>query len=81
MEHAIRTSGTNTRHPHLLDDLNHEAQLRILLLEREAVAFDGGEETALGCEAQLVERHELVRLVDPSLQCSVRVSSSARRSW
>ena len=52
--------------PHVVGDLDDEAELGHLVVVGELIALDGGRESALRRQAQLIERHIARRLVDPS---------------
>src|SRR5580704_8987384 len=54
--------------PDLLGGLDDEAELGHLLVVGQRVAFERGGEPALAGQADLVQRNELGRLVDPPLQ-------------
>ena len=54
--------------PDLARRLDDQAQLRLLLAEREVVAVHGRREAALRREAELVDVGELARLLDAALE-------------
>src|SRR5678815_3061262 len=58
--------------PDLVGDLDDEAQLGALRLDRDVVAVHRAREAALGRQAQLLDRHVLRRLVDAALQVVLR---------
>src|SRR5262249_10847389 len=54
--------------PDLLGRLDHQAQLRPLVLVGQLVALDGRREAALRRQAELVDVHVLRRLLDAPLE-------------
>ena len=66
-EHGRWVAASAAVSPSLVGDLDHEAQLRGLLLDREGVALLRGCEAALGREAELVEIDVLRGLLDAPL--------------
>src|SRR5436305_10743360 len=54
--------------PDFLGDVDDQFELGDFLLVAQHVALDGGGEAALRRQAELVERHELGRLLDPALE-------------
>ena len=65
--------------PHFVGDLDHEAQLGGLLLDREGVALLGGREAALRRQAELVDVDVLRGLLDAPLDR--RPCSRAPGAW
>src|SRR5262245_12378006 len=63
--------------PHLVGHLHDPPQLRPLLLLGEDIAFLGRGEAALRREAELVERDELRRLLDATLELVFRLEAAA----
>src|SRR6266542_708788 len=54
--------------PDLPGGLDDQAELRDLLLVGHEVALDRGGEAALRRQAELLQRHEVARLLDPPLE-------------
>src|SRR4051812_48621832 len=63
--------------PHLVGELLDHAKLRPLLLLGEDVALLGGGEAALRRQAELLQRSELGRLVDPALDVILLLERAA----
>src|SRR5712691_2608370 len=63
--------------PHLVGEGDDHAQLRPLLVLGEDIAFLGRGEAALGREAELLERRELGRLLDPALDVVLLLERAA----
>src|SRR4051812_40835489 len=63
--------------PHLVGELLDHAKLRPLLLLGKDVALLGGGEAALRREAELLQRSELGRLVDPPLDVVLLLERTA----
>src|SRR4051794_29923539 len=63
-----RGEGPTASAPDLGGGLDDQLQLGPLLVLAEVVALDGRREAALPGERELLERHELRRLVDPPLE-------------
>ena len=60
--------------------LDHQRELRLLLVQRERVAFFRRREAALRAQAKLLERHEARGFVDAALEIVLR-SRAGRASW
>src|SRR3954447_18608359 len=65
--------------PDLGGGLDDQAQLRDLLVVGERVALDRRGEAALRRQAELVERHERGRLLDPPHELVLRLELAALR--
>src|SRR5215831_3356004 len=64
---GVRSARSRRLPPDVLGNLDDQFELGHFLLVAEHVALDRGGEAALRRQAQLVQRHELRRLVDPAL--------------
>src|SRR5215467_1002726 len=64
---GVRSARSRRLPPDVLGNLDDQFELGNFLLVAEHVALDRGGEAALRRQAQLVQRHELRRLVDPAL--------------